>query len=55
MGPNEKKGFAAEFAEAFEKAMKAEHEEYESMPKRHEAGEGVMDVVEPDGESHFDT
>lgn len=56
MGPEEKKakGFAEEFAEAFEAAMKEEHEEYEAMPKKHEAGEGVMEVVEPEGEGHFE-
>lgn len=56
MGPGEKKekGFAEEFAEAFEKAMAAEHEEYEAMPKTHEPGEGVMEVVEPNGEKHFE-
>jgi hypothetical protein len=56
MGPEEKKGkgFAESFAEAFEKAMEEEHKEYEAMPKKHEAGEGVMEVVEPGGEGHFE-
>lgn len=55
MGPEEKKkGFAESFAEAFEKAMKEEHEEYEAMPKKFEAGEGVAEVVEPNGEKHFE-
>lgn len=54
MGPEEKKkGFAEEFAEAFEKAMKEEHEEYEAMPKAFEPGEGLYEVVEPEGEGHF--
>lgn len=49
-----KKGFAESFAESFAKAMAEEHEEYEAMPKTHEAGEGVMEVLEPEGEKHFD-
>lgn len=49
-----KKGFAESFGEAFSKAMAEEHEEFEAMPKTHEAGEGVMEVLEPDGEKHFD-
>lgn len=57
MGPDEKKpqkGFAEEFAEAFEAAMREEQEEYEAMPPVHAPGEGLVDVVEPDGEKHFD-
>lgn len=55
MGTEEKKkGFAESFAEAFEKAMKEEHEEFEKLPKKHEAGEGVHEVLEPNGESHFE-
>lgn len=56
MGPEEKKEktFAEEFAEAFEAAMKEEHEEYEAMPKRFAPGEGVYEVVEPEGEGHFE-
>ncbi len=50
----EKKGFAESFGEAFSKAMAEEHEEYEAMPKKHAAGEGVMEVVEPEGEKHFE-
>lgn len=53
MGPG-KKSFGERFAEAFEKAASSEHEEYEKMPKKYEPGEGVMEVVEPNGESHFE-
>ena len=34
--------------------MKEEHEEYEAMPKKFEPGEGVAEVVEPEGEGHFE-
>ncbi|MCW5832338.1 MAG: hypothetical protein KIS78_07870 [Labilithrix sp.] len=57
MGPGEKKpqkGFAEAFSEAFERAMRDEQEEHEAMPPKHAPGEGVVDVVEPDGERHFD-
>lgn len=52
--PEKKKGFAERFGEAFEKAMREEHEEFEKMEPKHKPGEGVYDVVEPDGEKHFD-
>lgn len=49
-----KKGFAESFGKAFSKAMAEEHEEYGTMEKTHEPGEGVMEVLEPEGEKHFD-
>lgn len=48
-----KLGFAEAFALAFSKAMAEEHEEYEKMEPRFAPGEGVVEVVEPDGEGHF--
>lgn len=60
MGPEEKekkkKGFAEWFNESFGEAMRKEHEENESLPKIHKPseGEGVVDVVEPNGEKHFE-
>ena len=56
MGPEEKKSFADWFAESFGEAMRKDHEEHESLPKVHKPseGEGLVEVVEPNGEKHFD-
>lgn len=57
MGPGEKKpqtSFGEQFTEAFEKAMTAEHEEHERMPEKYAPDAGVVDVVEPEGEKHFE-
>lgn len=52
----EPKTFAERFEEAFRKTMAEEHEELSKLPKVHkpEEGEGVVEVVEPHGEKHFD-
>lgn len=49
-----KKGFAEQFAEAIEKAMREEQEEFDRMPPKFAPGEGVVEVIEPDGEAHFE-
>lgn len=49
-----KKGFAEWFSEGFEAAMREEQAEYEAMAPVHAPGEGLVEVVEPNGEKHFD-
>lgn len=43
-----KPSFADRFAEAYQKGMRAEHEENAKAPKVYEAGEGGHDVVDAD-------
>lgn len=54
MGPEKKKGFADRFSEAFEKSMREEHEDFEKMSPKHKPGEGVFEVLEPEGETHHE-
>lgn len=43
-----KPSFAERFAEAFQKAMKDEHEETASLPKVFGKRDGLVDIVDPD-------
>lgn len=48
MTETKKPSFAERFAEAFQKAMKDEHEETASLPKVFGKRDGLVDIVDPD-------